>query len=100
MKPIATAILAAGAALLLTACADGYGHHASFAQADYVDGYYDDFYGPVDTGYWGDDGAFMYWGPDRQFHHDDAGHFRRGTTQGFHSFHGHMGHPGGGHRPH
>jgi hypothetical protein len=100
MKPIATIILAAGAALLMAACADTYGPRASFGQNDYVDGFYDDFYGPFDTGYWGPDGAFMYRGRDRNFHHDDGGHFRHDMAQGFHSFHGPMAHPsGGGRRP-
>ena len=41
------------------------------------DGYYDDFYGPVYDGYWGDDGFFYYRGhaEDRRFVRGDAAHF-------------------------
>lgn len=105
LKTFTSVALVAAAALSMTACADMDGHHDHFAHADsyagvYADGYYDDFYGPVDTGYWGDDGAFMYRGADQQFHRDDAGHFRKDAAQGYHTVHTHATRPGnGGHSP-
>jgi hypothetical protein len=96
MKKLATVALAAAAAVSMTACADMYGHHDRYAYAGdgvYADGYYDDFYGPVDTGYWGDDGVFMYRGADQQYHRDDSGHFRKQTAQGYHSVHTHAARP-------
>jgi hypothetical protein len=96
MKAFVKIALAAAAALSMTACADGYRYHpAGYAAGDYVDGYYDDFYGPFDTGYWGSDDVFMYRGADHQFHRDDAGHFRHAGGDGYHSFHGQRAHPEG-----
>jgi hypothetical protein len=96
MKAFVKIVLAASAVLSMTACAGGYGygHHGGYASNDFVDGYYDDFYGPFDTGYWGPDDVFMYRGGDHQFHRDEGGHFRHGGGQGFHTFHGPRGHPG------
>jgi len=95
LKTLAAMTVAAATALSLTACADMYGHHDRYAYGanSYADGYYDDFYGPIDTGYWGDDGAFMYRGTDQQFHRDDAGHFRKDSATGYHTMHAHAGHP-------
>ncbi len=99
MKTLAAITFAAVTAFSLTACEDMYGHHDDhhdrIAQAGFVDGYYDDFYGPFDAGYWGDDGVFVYRGSDRQFHRDDGGHFRRDGATGFHTMHGPEARPDG-----
>jgi hypothetical protein len=93
MKPLAALTFAAVAAFSLAAC-DTYGPRPGpYASVGFVDGYYDDYYGPFDAGYWGDDGVFWYRGGDHQFHRDDAGHFRRDNAQGFHSFHSPTAHP-------
>lgn len=96
MKKLASVALVAAAAVSMTACADTYGHHDRYAYAGdgvYADGYYDGFYGTVDTGYWGDDGAFMYRGSDRQFHRDDSGHFRKDQANGYKAVHTHAARP-------
>ncbi len=94
MKKLASVALVAAAAVSMTACADTYGHRDHYASVGvYADGYYDGFYGPIDTGYWGDDGAFMYRGSDQQFHRDDSGHFRKDTAQGYHTVHTHADRP-------
>jgi len=92
MKALAPIIFAAVAALSLTACADydgySYGYGPSYGYGDYGGGYYDGFYGPIDGGYWGGDGVFMYRDNDGRFHRDVDGHFRRHFHEGFHAFHG------------
>jgi hypothetical protein len=97
VKKLASVALAAAAAVSMTACADTYGHHdhyvAGYGVGIYADGYYDNFYGPVDTGYWGDDGVFMYRGSDQQYHRDDSGHFRKESAQGYHAVHTHAARP-------
>jgi hypothetical protein len=99
MKRLAPIIFAAAATLTLAACESG-PYHAGPVAAGYVDGYYDDAYGPFYDGYWGDGGFFYYRaGPDADFRRDDAHHFRREAGQGFHNFHARAGapagHPGG-----
>ena len=85
--------LIAAVALSLGGCAAGYGH-VDYAGGPYAyDGYYDDFYGPIHDGYWGDDGFFYYRGGehDRAFRRGDAAHFRRdaGADAGhFHTMQG------------
>ncbi len=78
------------AAIGLSACESDFHHHGPYAGVDvaYVDGYYDDAYGPVYDGYWGDGDAFYY--RDRaggEFRRDDAHHFSRGGGNGFHPMH-------------
>ncbi|HEY0107834.1 MAG TPA: hypothetical protein VGB91_17255 [Rhizomicrobium sp.] len=101
------ALLAAGAAMLLGACA--YDHHGDrvVAGIDYYDGYYDGYYGAFDDGYWGTDGAFYYSDThDHSWHRDDAHHFRHDGAGGFNHVHGRGGpvvsgmvnHPGDGGR--
>jgi hypothetical protein len=97
MKTLATITIAAIAAMSLGACMGSYGYHDGYVGGDYVDGYYDDFYGPTDAGYWGSDGVFMYRGGDHQYHRDDAGHFHKEAAQGAHPIHVHAGHPDAGH---
>lgn len=98
MKHLAPLVLAGALALGVSGCETYYGPHGpgpgGYASVDYVDGYYDDYYGPFDAGYWGEDGVFWYRGGDHQFHRDTGGHFHRDTAQGFHSFHAPMGHGG------
>jgi hypothetical protein len=64
-----------------------------------VDGYYN-FYGPLDTGYWGADGVCLYRGADHQFHRDDAGHFRKDAAQGYHTVRTPPAHPDDAHPDH
>ena len=92
MKTLAAITIAAVAAFSLSAC-ETYDHHdRAGVSVGFVDGYYDDAYGPYDEGYWGDDGVFMYRGSDHQWHHDDAHHFRKDQATGFHTFHSQDGH--------
>jgi hypothetical protein len=98
MKPV---LLAALAALGLTACAEGYyGPYGGGGMA-----YYDDFYGPYYDGYWGPDGFFYYRDHrdgGRRFHRDEGHHFQHAPMQGFHGVHAHGGFHGfhGGGVPH
>lgn len=92
MKRFAPLVIAAAAALSLTACASGYYGGGPYPYG-YVDGYYDDYYGPFYDGYWGPDDAFYYRsGPHGGFHRDVGGHFRHAGGQGFHTFHARAGH--------
>ena len=95
MKTFAAIAFAAATAFSLSACNDMSGPHDHYAAGAYVDGYYDDFYGPFDAGYWGSDGVFMYRGSDHQFHRDDAHHVRKDAAQGYHSVHAPMARPDG-----
>ncbi|MGZ3297499.1 MAG: hypothetical protein ACXU8U_06700 [Asticcacaulis sp.] len=89
----ASIALAAGAvvALLgLSACEDDpyyYGHHHRMAynNDDGYDIWYDNYYGGIYDGYWGDDGAYYYRpSRDRSYVRDDARHFRRDRGDGYH----------------
>ena len=105
MKKLAT-ICASLAAVTLASCAGGYGYGTGvYAGGAYAyDGYYDDFYGPIHDGYWGDDGFFYFRGSpgDRRFRRGDAAHFRRGPAAGanFHPMRGSMTPGRGMHMPH
>ena len=82
-------VIASGA--LLGACADER-YSAAYVGGGPVavgyDGYYDDYYGPFNDGYWAGDGYFYFADRDGHFRRDDGRHFRRGTAQGFHPVHG------------
>ena len=85
------------AAIGLAACESDFHHHGPYAgvEVGYVDGYYDDAYGPVYDGYWGDGDVFYYRAsPDSEFRRDDAHHFSRGAGNGFHHMHMRAGHAG------
>jgi hypothetical protein len=94
---------AAATAALLSACAGmygggdvGYGHrHDGPVALNDCGGYYDGFYGPVDDGCWGNDGAFWYHGGDNGWHRDTGGHFGHAAMNNAHEFHGKG--PGAGH---
>jgi hypothetical protein len=97
MKRLIIALCATIPAALVGGCADtGYGYGADFyAGGPYAyDGYYDDFYGPIYDGYWGDDGFFYYrsGAGDRHYHRGDRAHFNRESAGGanFHAIHGSM----------
>ncbi|GAA0337232.1 hypothetical protein GCM10009087_54560 [Sphingomonas oligophenolica] len=82
-------------ALPLGACADGYGYGGVSAGIPYAyNGYYDDFYGPVYDGYWGDDGGFYYRSTahDRRYRRGDSAHFSHGARPDghFHEMRGSM----------
>ena len=81
-------ILALAALTLLAGCETRQPVAVGVAGPDYYDGYYDGFYGPFYDGYWGDDGAFWYSGPDRAFHPDEGHHFQRMAGNGFNHIHG------------
>lgn len=80
-------MISLGLALGLSACAtygdNGYGYGGGYA----YNGYYDNYYGPVYDGYWGDGDLFYYRtvrnGP---YLRDDSRHFRRDTYQGYREF--------------
>jgi hypothetical protein len=94
MKPLALALAIAGAAMILPSCATPH-----FGSRLAYDAYYDDAYGPIYDGYWGDDGAFYYAdGVGRPFVRDGGGHFRHGPSGGFHGVHVAGVHAGGGRR--
>ena len=96
MKRLTIALGASMAVALVGGCADtGYGYGADvYAGGPYAfDGYYDDFYGPIYDGYWGDDGFFYYrtGAGDRHYHRGDRAHFSREARAGnFHAIHGSM----------
>src|SRR6059058_2763486 len=86
---LASAICATAAVVLLAGCAT-YATPAGTAVAVATPAgtqiWYDDFYGPVYSGYWGADGMYHYqtaangpWVVDR------AGHFRRAAVTGYHT---------------
>ena len=87
MKTLAAIALAAATAFSVTACADMNDHHDHYAAGAYIDGYYDDFYGPVDDGYWGVDGGY-YYRHGHEWSRDTGSHFRHEAGQGFHPMHG------------
>jgi len=97
-------LIGAAAVLLLSACADGPGYshrdHASLTLN--YDGYYDDFYGPINDGYWGPGGVFYFSdAPGHPYRRDDGHHVRRDAANGFHTIHGHHNPPAaGGDRDH
>lgn len=50
----------------------------------YSEGYYDNYYGPVNRGYWADDGYFYYrTHRDRVYIRDESRHFRRDHHDGY-----------------
>jgi hypothetical protein len=105
-KYIATALGLFALISPLSACAGGYGTGGvAYAGGSYAyDGFYDDYYGPIYDGYWGDDGGFYYRrGPsDRRFVRGDAAHFNRSGNAGghFHPMQGSMTPGSGMHMPH
>lgn len=89
MKTISILACGAVAATLLAGCASGgYGEHVTSVGVGY-DGFYDDYYGPFNDGYWDRDGAFYYMDAGGIRHRDEGGHFRREAAPGFHAVHGH-----------
>jgi hypothetical protein len=106
------ALLPLLAALPLAACVAGYDGPYGPGPVAY-DGYYDDYYGPIYDGYWGNGGVFYYRSHEHgrliadrgnHFRHDmgGAGPGGRGGPGGgghFHPMHGNFNPPAGrGHR--
>ncbi|HTX49987.1 MAG TPA: hypothetical protein VME40_11425 [Caulobacteraceae bacterium] len=92
MRFLAPLAVVALLGLSLGACEDTYYHGGPYAYR-YVDGYYDDFYGPFYDGYWGPDDYFYYRaGPSGGYVRDNAHHFVHGAAPGFHAFHARAGH--------
>ena len=85
---LASAICATAAVVLLAGCAT-YATPAGTAVAVTTPAgtqiWYDDFYGPVYSGYWGSDGFFHYQGAaNGPWLVDSSGHFRRAAVAGYH----------------
>jgi len=96
-----TALLVAVAATALSACATevAYGPGPGYPVAAVGwDGYYDDYYGPIYAGYWGNDGFYYRASTRDGFNHDDGQHVRREASQGFHHIGGAAHVPHGEHR--
>jgi len=90
MRPQTLTVAAVAVGILAAGCAStgSYGGGASVATG--YDGYYDDFYGPFDNGYWAPDGFFHFAiVGHRGFRRDDGHHFRHEAANGFHSIRGH-----------
>lgn len=106
MKRILIALCVAGSAMTISACAGGYGYGTDvYAGGPYgFDGFYDDFYGPIYDGYWGNDDRFYYrrGANEHRFHRGSPEHFRHGGVPGghFHPMHGSMSPGRGMHMPH
>lgn len=78
-------LLGAGAALTLAGCA-GPAYVGGGVVA--YDGFYDNYYGPIYDGYWGDGGVFFYRsGPHGRYIRDRDGHFRRNAMTGYQPMH-------------
>jgi hypothetical protein len=107
---------ALGAGALLAGCGGAYGGGGigygygygpgPVALAD-CGGFYDGFYGDIDDGCWGSDGAYWYHG-GYGWRRDSGGHFSHVAANNMHAFHGHGpgagqhfggGGHGGGHHP-
>ncbi len=86
MKTVSLLACGAVAAALLGGCASGYGEGATSVGFGY-DGFYDDYYGPFNNGYWDHDNFFYADGHGR-WQRDSGNHFRHDAAPGFHSFHG------------
>jgi hypothetical protein len=84
LKLITTSAVAVA---LLCGCATGPGWYGGGDVVAY-DGYYDDYYGPIYDGYWGNDGFYYRSHAGEAFHRDDAQHFRRESSTGFHHVNG------------
>jgi len=69
-------ILAICAALPLAACTTYGGGHGAVGASFAYDGFYDDYYGPIYDGYWGDGDVFYYRTAHRgHYVRDDSHHF-------------------------
>lgn len=85
MKTISILACGAVAAALLSGCASGgYGERVT---AVGYDGFYDDYYGPFNDGYWDHD-AFFFSDGRGGWRRDDGHHFRHDAAPGYHRFHG------------
>jgi hypothetical protein len=89
MNKFLSMICAASAIALLAGCANDGNTVASNLGAGPTayDSFYDDYYGPFDDGYWGEDGAFYYSNGLDGFRRDDGSHFRHDGASGFHGIH-------------
>lgn len=102
---LSAAILAAAAVSGCTGGGGGVYAAGDFGPGPYAyDGFYDDYYGSIYDGYWGDDDFFYYRHGigDRRFHRGDAAHFQRSGAHGghFHPMQGSMTPQHGMHMPH
>jgi len=79
-------VISSAAALALSACADVYDYGPPTPY--YYDGFYDNYYGAVQGGYWGPDQVFYFrTGRSGTYRRDDARHFRREGGNGLQPFH-------------
>jgi hypothetical protein len=80
-------LLGAGAALMLAGCASADYGGGGGGMVGY-DGFYDNYYGPIDAGYWGDGDVFFYRAHAHgHFIRDTGGHFRHEAMTGFNPMH-------------
>lgn len=89
MKRLLIVLCATLPAIPLAACAGGYGYGGGvgYAATPYAyNGYYDDYYGQIYDGYWGDDGGFYYrrGAHERSFRRGDPAHFNQSSAPGEH----------------
>src|SRR5262245_50147811 len=90
-----TILMAGGAAAIVTlsACADEYyddgysPHRAYYSAYDPYDVWYDGYYGPYVSGYWGSGGIYFYSDTAGVWHGDRDGHFRHESWVGARGFH-------------
>ena len=107
MKKTLLVAICAFSALPLGACADGHGYggvNVGVGTPYAYNGYYDDYYGAVYDGYWGDDGGFYYRSSanDRRYRRGDSAHFNQNAPSGghYHQIQGSMTPTRGMHTPH
>ena len=86
---LTSAICATAAVVLLAGCATyatvPAGPAVAVATPAGSQIWYDDFYGPVYSGYWGSDGFFRYQlASNGPWMVDSSGHFRRSSVTGYH----------------
>jgi hypothetical protein len=96
MRKLTIALCALASPLTIAGCADNYGYGYGSVGLGPVayNGFYDDFYGPIYDGYWGNDNFFYYRSNarDRAYRRGDRAHFSREAIAGgrHHAFQGTM----------
>ena len=89
MKKTLLVALCAVSALSLGACTEGRGYggvEVGLGTPYGYSSYYDDYYGPVYDGYWGDDGGFYYRRSEHEtrYRRGDSAHFSRNAPSNGH----------------
>ena len=90
-KKMIIALCATVVALPLAGCNEnGYGGGVAvgYGSPYAYNGYYDDYYGPIYDGYWGDGDAFFYRSHSHgRYVRDAGGHFRHDAMNGYQPMH-------------